>query len=206
MNLDTVNPESEPQQELRLSARLQILALDCETHHLSLEFLLTKLGVSSHALVIFIFSVPFLLPIPVPGLSMILGSFIALSGFYIAIRKPIWLPQAIANKKIDGVFIAKIFSTASRLLQKVEFLFKPRLADISERPVVRGFVGFLIFVSGILLLLPLPPGTNFPPALVCALLSLGLLERDGLLLLIGFGVFILKIILIFNLLLFFFQT
>ena len=35
------------------------------------------------------------------------------------------------------------------------------------------------------LILPLPPGGNFPPALACAVLGMGLVERDGLIVLVG---------------------
>jgi hypothetical protein len=37
----------------------------------------------------------------------------------------------------------------------------------------------------VVLILPLPPGGNFPPALACAILGMGLVERDGLIILIG---------------------
>jgi hypothetical protein len=187
------------QQLIRLSERLLALAEVCQTRELSLSFLLTKLGVSSHALVVFIFSIPFLLPIPVPGLSILLGGLIALSGLAIAIGRPIWLPKVIADRSIDGSLVAKIFFAASKLVKKIEFLFRPRLTKISDNTIIRTFAGLVIAVSGIVLLLPLPPGTNFPPALVCVLLAVGLLERDGLLLLIGFSFFALKILLIFNL-------
>jgi len=35
------------------------------------------------------------------------------------------------------------------------------------------------------LILPLPPGGNFPPALACAILGMALVERDGIIVLIG---------------------
>ncbi len=196
--MEHIHFKTEEQIHLRLSERLQNLSEDSRIPNLNLAFLLDKLGVSSHALVVFIFSLPFLLPIPIPGLSVVLGALIALSGLAIAIDKPIWLPAIIANRNIDGSLIAKIFLSASRLLKRVEFLFKPRLINVSENWGVRIFTGLLIFLSGVLLFLPLPPGTNFPPAIVCVLLAVGLLERDGLCLLIGFGAFALKLFLIFN--------
>jgi hypothetical protein len=42
-----------------------------------------------------------------------------------------------------------------------------------------------VLFMAIVLILPLPPGGNFPPALACAVLGMGLVERDGVIILIG---------------------
>jgi hypothetical protein len=44
------------------------------------------------------------------------------------------------------------------------------------------------------LILPLPPGGNFPPALACAVLALGLAQRDGVIVLIGLVVSVVALI------------
>ncbi|MBY0395975.1 MAG: exopolysaccharide biosynthesis protein, partial [Thermoleophilia bacterium] len=46
-------------------------------------------------------------------------------------------------------------------------------------------VGVVVLFMAIVLILPLPPGGNFPPALACAVLGLGLAERDGIIVLLG---------------------
>jgi len=43
----------------------------------------------------------------------------------------------------------------------------------------------IVLIMAIVLILPLPPGGNFPPALACAVLGLGLTQRDGLIVLFG---------------------
>jgi hypothetical protein len=45
-------------------------------------------------------------------------------------------------------------------------------------------------MSSLLLFLRLDPGINLPPALVRVKLAAGLLEKDGLLLMTGFGLFV----------------
>ena len=46
-------------------------------------------------------------------------------------------------------------------------------------------IGVIILIMAVILILPLPPGGNFPPALACAVLGMGLVERDGIIVLIG---------------------
>jgi hypothetical protein len=46
-------------------------------------------------------------------------------------------------------------------------------------------VGVVVLIMAIVLALPLPPGGNFPPALACTVLALGLVQRDGIVILIG---------------------
>jgi hypothetical protein len=46
-------------------------------------------------------------------------------------------------------------------------------------------IGLVVLFMAIILILPLPPGGNFPPALACAVLGMGLVERDGVIVHLG---------------------
>ena len=48
------------------------------------------------------------------------------------------------------------------------------------------FHALVILLASLVLLLPLPPGTNFPPALCIVIMAGGLLERDGRFILGGY--------------------
>ena len=65
-----------------------------------------------------------------------------------------------------------------------ERLARPRLLFLTGRAATVG-VGLVVLFMAIVLILPLPPGGNFPPALACAVLGLGLAERDGIIVMIG---------------------
>jgi hypothetical protein len=54
-----------------------------------------------------------------------------------------------------------------------------------RHPGVYRFNSLTIAIRGLLLALPLPPGTNFPPALGIFLLSAGMVEEDSLFVLLG---------------------
>lgn len=190
-------------EEPRLSQLLKSLAERCSGKETSLEDLISFLGVKSHSLIILIFCLPFMTPIPVPGLSFLFGSVILMSTFGIILNKPVWLPARFATKRIQSTWLEKTLLYASKGSQKIEFLIKPRGQQLFDLFVVKLLIGLVLIISALILMLPLPPGTNFPPAFVCVLLAVSLLEKDILLLITGFIVFILKIGLIYKLISYF---
>lgn len=177
-------------QRPRLAQEFERAAQDCKTDHIQLATLLARFGVQAHGLVVLIFSLPFLLPIPLPGLSVAFGLVIAASGVGLVFGLPIWLPKWIANRPLPGHTLEHIFSAGSRILRKIEPYVGPRFEVLVDETWVHVLAGLMILLSGLFLFLPLPPGTNFPPALVCVSLALGLLERDGLVILIGMFLFV----------------
>lgn len=175
------------------------LSRECQAGELSLADLVDRLGVKSHVLIILLFSMPFLTPIQIPGLSILFGFVIFLSGLAVAFNKPIWLPQFIGGRKIKNGLLSRVVAVAANIIKKVEFVFKPRILSLTSNKFFTALLGLIISACGFLLLLPLPPGTNFPPALVTSVLSLGLLEKDGLVISVGISIFVVKILLILGL-------
>lgn len=186
--------------KIRLSEQFLALALECEQEILTVRELITALGVRGHGFVALMFSIPFVSPIPLPGLSVIFGLFVMIGGLGISLGFKLWLPNWLMKKSLPGHLLSKAFRGSAALLKKIETVLRPRLFMISESVPLRMAAGFLIALSGFVLALPLPPGTNFPPAAVCVLLSLGILERDGIFLIAGFVTFLVNMALIVGLL------
>lgn len=131
------------------------------------------------ALLILIFGMPFLLPVPLPGLSVPFGVVIALFGLRLCLAQKPWLPQFLLKTKIHYGTLSMLVDKGIWLAKKVEKVLKPRLLFLSAGEFHFRVHGVMFICMGILLALPLPPGTNFPPALSIVLLCLGMMERDG---------------------------
>ena len=139
-------------------------------------------------------SLPFLTPIPLPGLSTPFGLVVALIGARLAVGRKPWLPQRLLARELPPRFLAKMLKAASRIVRLLEFFLRPRLGFLHESFMFRRFGGGLIMICGLLLLLPLPvPLTNSLPALTVLLLAASALERDGASFLAGCFMFLVTV-------------
>jgi hypothetical protein len=132
---------------------------------------------------------PFLLPIPLPGLSIPFGILIAIFGLSLSTGWKPWLPESWVHRPIPRDLLRRFCRTARKFLQKVERFIRPRYHWIHRNRVFKGAAGAMITACGVLLAMPLPPGTNAPPAAAIVCLSVALLEGDGLLLVLGYILF-----------------
>jgi hypothetical protein len=114
------------------------------------------------------------------------GILIVIAGISMALGIPPWIPSWLRRRAIPQEMLVKVIGMALKVLQKIEFLVKPRGAAFIHFPGLNRVSGLAMAFCGALLALPLPPGTNFPPALGIALVALGVLERDSIVLLLGY--------------------
>ncbi|MBS0620898.1 MAG: exopolysaccharide biosynthesis protein [Verrucomicrobia bacterium] len=139
------------------------------------------------SLILIFLSLPFCLPIQIPGLSTPFGISIALIGLRLAFGKRVWLPNRILAKTISSKTIQKITQKSLNLISKMKRFMHSRLEFVCDHGAMKVFNGLLIFLLGILLALPLPiPLTNLSAGWSILLLSLGLLESDGVFVFIGY--------------------
>lgn len=168
-----------------LSIIIENLIISLRKNNLTIGELFRELGDRSHAIIIMIFSLPFLTPIPLPGVSVFFGAIVMISSVAMIFDSPIRLPKKIESSVISSPKIADALQFLTKYIWKFEKLIHKRGVVFAENRLAKIFYCILIFISAFLLSLPLPPGTNFPPALSCLLLSLGMLERDFFIIVVG---------------------
>jgi hypothetical protein len=127
---------------------------------------------------------PFLQPLPLAGLSSVIGPFLALQGLQLVRRRDaLWMPAWIGARRLDERTLAVLLGAGRRFFRAVDAVTRPRLRPLarSERAAGAGIV-----VCGAFLSLPFPiPLSNMFCAAPVVLFSLGMLEDDGLLTLGG---------------------
>ena len=131
---------------------------------------------------------PFMQPIPIPGLSSLLGLIVLLQGLGLMLwEKPLLTKRMkevnITHEKFDVLLnAAKKFSSFTSKFSA----FKHPITNSRGSHIL---CGLAIVVSAAFLSLPLPiPFSNLIPALSIFLICIGLLEEDIILILIGFGI------------------
>lgn len=165
----------------------QILTLAREKEFIPFRSLLNFLAERGSAALLVLLSIPFCFPINIPGFSTPFGIILALIGFRIAWGKKPWWPKWILDKNIPSQKLIKVIKKAISVVKVLRKVLHPRLTVLVNHPLVHRFNGLLITVLAILLSLPLPiPMTNMLAAFPILSFGLGMLEDDGVAILLGY--------------------
>lgn len=171
----------------RFTETLRVIRRRASESGLTLQQLLEIFGPQGHGFLTLFLVLPFLQPIPLPGISTVIGLAIALVGFFMLLDRPPWLPHRFAKVVVESNTLLRVCGVLERLMRRLETLIKPRAKDLFDRSWFRRVNGFLLCFHALLLALPLPiPFTNFFPALVLLLISLGTLEEDAAVVGVGY--------------------
>jgi hypothetical protein len=134
---------------------------------------------------ILIFAAPNLFPMP-PGIPAATGAVLMLLGLQLAWgSSTLWLPRFLSERKITRDTLRTIATRTTPWIIKFEKLSRPRL-DAFTSPFAARCVGAMVFLLGFVLLMPFPFLGNIPPGAAACVFGLGLVERDGLIVLLGY--------------------
>lgn len=151
----------------------------------SLGELMAVLQERGFGLLMVVLVLPNCVPIPVPpGVSTIFSVPLLFLAAQMLVAHPVpWLPMWLRKKTIKRATLAMMVSKLAPRLKIVEKLLKPRLtffdSDAGER-----VIGFFWIIFALSIAVPMPM-TNFVPGIGILLMSLGLLNRDGLIIIAG---------------------
>jgi len=146
--------------------------------------ILQKLGEQAFGIVLLFFALPSVLPVSaIPGVSFLFSVPIIIFAFQMVLaRKTLWLPKKIAEHKIKYKTIHAIISISVPYLKKIEHILKPRLSFMTHS-FMQPFNGIIILFLALLLALPIP-FSNIILGTLLVIFSLGLIEQDGVFILL----------------------
>lgn len=176
---------------MKLSQTLSQLLVEYTDRPLPLHVLVKRAGSNGFGTIAGMLTIPMLIPLPIPlaGFSTLVGSGIILVGCQLALGydRP-FLPQRIAQIELSPGASQKLLKNVNRLLQPLERISRLRLSRFSHSWWGSRLSGICLAWDAFLMSLPLPiPFTNLFPAYTILFLAIGLLESDGLFILIGYG-------------------
>ncbi|WP_413561382.1 exopolysaccharide biosynthesis protein [Bdellovibrio sp. HCB209] len=162
-------------------AAMDLLQEEATHGDIPLKKVFKLLGDEGHGMILLILCLPYLFPIPVPGLSTISGILIITVSFYLFLKRPPWLPKRWETVTISANTIIRLSNYAEKVWTYVSKIVRKRMLFLHEMPAFR-FLNFLVIaVNAVLLALPLPiPFSNTVPAIAIVLYAIGYLEKDGL--------------------------
>lgn len=171
----------------RLSEQVRSISGHIGSRSPELRELFQSVAPHAYLLLVLVLVVPFLQPIPLPVVSTPVGAVVALLGMQLLVGLPAWLPERLLRVRLAPRTMLLVVATSSRLLGWMERITQPRHTWLALWWPARKVALLTIVVGGLVLMLP-PPIFNIMPAWAVALLVIGLLERDGLVMLAGYGV------------------
>jgi len=144
----------------------------------------------AYMLLMILLALPFITPIPSPGLSTVFGLAIAFISLRLTLGQRPWLPKKFQRTQLPAGFFSTVIRVATQVIKMLEALLQPRLPGLTGSTFLLRLHSLVILIAALELLLPLPiPFSNALPAWAIVLTAGGLLERDGLAVLLGYIVF-----------------
>jgi hypothetical protein len=187
-----------PKASRRLSEELAALHARSAGRSVPLREVIYVLRNRAYLLLILLLTLPFIQPVPLPGLSTPLGLAIVLIAFRLSLGQRPWLPMRIQRAHLPAGFFGRVATVTARLLRFLESVLRPRWPALTGSAWCNQLHAIVILLAAAVLLLPLPiPFSNLLPAWAIFLLGCGLLERDGLFIVLGYVAFVLTVLYFF---------
>ncbi|MGL4960852.1 MAG: exopolysaccharide biosynthesis protein [Inquilinus sp.] len=174
-----------PKRRRRFSEVLQDLAAE-GGERIAIADILTAFGDRAFGALMLVFAAPNILPTP-PGTSSVLGAPLLFITAQLMLGRPVlWLPRLITQRSVARADFARLVDRMVPWLAKAERLLRPRLSLLIG-PVQDRFIGAACLLLAVILFLPIPLG-NIVPALAISAFAIGLVERDGIAVSVGWAV------------------
>ncbi|MRX51960.1 exopolysaccharide biosynthesis protein [Paracoccus sp. S-4012] len=177
-----IAPEPKAQRRWRLSDILTRLAEDTTRERVSVGDIVAAMPGRATAALLFLFAAPNAIPTP-PGTSALLGLPMVYLASQMMLRRQPWLPKLVAARSMRIEDFAALVGRAVPVLARAERMLRPRLLPLVS-PAAEVLIGAFCFLLALVVALPIPLG-NMLPGFAVAILALGVLERDGVWVIVG---------------------
>jgi hypothetical protein len=168
---------------LSISQRLTLLAENAQGDAVTLDWILAQLHERAFGLFLLVLALPCCIPFlyGVPQIVALPLMFIA--GQILLGRKQPWLPRKLGARTVTKAGMEGMARRANPWLRRIEAVSRPRLVVLTRAPLDQ-IVGAALVLFSASILVPLP-GTNTVPGFAVVIVSMGLLQRDGILVIVG---------------------
>jgi len=170
----------EQKKNLKTSTLLRSLVTDMPKDKVNLGDFIRYFQHRSYGGMFFILALLCLLP----GVSILAGFVLILPSLQLlmGLSSPV-LPSFLGKRTINSQRLQFSCHKVIPFVEKIEQVVKPRMGFMSSS-ILKRVIGLLVFLLALIVAIPFPL-SNYPPALALLILSLGLLEKDGLLIVFG---------------------
>ena len=133
-------------------------------------------------------TLPFMVPVSIPGVSTVFGLVIGLVGVGIMTHRPPWLPDRLLRREFPAAKLRLALEKGTVWIHRLERISRPSIPVLTHGVGMARINGLMLIVGAVLLMAPfgLIPFSNTLPGLAILFLVVGLLQRDGRFILLGY--------------------
>lgn len=122
---------------------------------ITLRELIDKCGQDGMLMICALSTLPFLIPVSIPGVSTVFGAAIVLIACAVLFNRSPWLPKRVSEKQLDAARLIPALKKGARLVARLDKWIKPRALYLTSATMLR--IDALGIVFGGLLLMGNPP-------------------------------------------------
>ncbi len=184
--------QSRAERPLPLSQRLAQIAETSRSDRVSLSELARQLHARVWGGLLVIFAAINVIPLP-PGTNTVIAiPLVLVSAQMVFGRSTPWFPARVDRRGVTKAELQTLIAKMGWFEQRVERIFRPRLGELTS-PTATRVIGLICMVLSVIAGLPILMIHN-APAVAIVLFGLGLIYRDGVLVIVAAIAAILSII------------
>ena len=188
-HLEPTLPTDESLETESLGEKIELIIEKLPPDEVTLNEIIEIVGMDSLLLLTIFLSLIFLVPISIPGVSTVFGLGIIAIGITRLLSTRPWLPAKISQRKLSSVKLREGFTRSLVWFHRLEKVSRPRrLHGLTASRSIMLMNNLAFIFAALLLMAPFGfvPFSNTLPALALILLSIGMMQRDGGLVLLGY--------------------
>ncbi|MEX5746467.1 exopolysaccharide biosynthesis protein [Massilia sp. X63] len=171
-----------------ISRKLRNLVRSLPPTGITLSELIHRVGNDGLLILAALLTLVFLIPVSIPGVSTVFGAAILLIGLSRLFGRELWIPARLKHRTIATKKLRPLLRKSLSWLGKIERVSKPnRIPWLVAGGSVQHLNNAALILGAVLLMMPfgLIPFSNTFPAVALLFLAIGLLQRDGVCVLLG---------------------
>lgn len=172
-----------PGEAMAISRRLTKLAEDVEGDAASMDWIMAQLHERAFGLFLMVLALPCCIPFLYGVPQIVALPLMFISAQMLLGRDMPWLPRKLGARSVSKDALVDLAARAEPWLRRIEAVSRPRLVRLTLPPLER-IVGLALVLFSASILVPLP-GTNTVPGFAVVIVAMGLLQRDGILVIVG---------------------
>lgn len=172
-----------------LGEKLELIIQKMPPVEVTLVEIMDIVGEDSLMLLTVFLSLIFLVPVSIPGVSTVFGTGILLIGITRLFARKLWLPEFVAKRRLSSEKLRAGLKRALTWFRRLEKISRPhRMPGLTTNKSMILLNNLSFILGAVLLMAPFGfiPFSNTLPAVALIFLAVGMMQKDGGAILLGY--------------------